>query len=82
MLFKEIMNQQWEAGHREGRQEGLLEGRISTLQEVIFQILGQYGTLPDSLVSKIKNEKDESVLTNWHLAALKSSSLEDFTNNM
>ncbi|HIS46876.1 MAG TPA: Rpn family recombination-promoting nuclease/putative transposase [Candidatus Scybalocola faecigallinarum] len=82
VLFKEIMNQQWEAGHREGRQEGLLEGRISTLQEVIFQSLGQYGTLPDSLVSKIKNEKDESVLTNWHLAALKSSSLEDFTNNM
>ena len=78
MLFKEIMNQQWEAGH----QEGLLEGRIDILQEVIFESLEQYGKLPDTLVSKIKNEKDESVLKAWRRAASKATSLEDFTQNM
>ena len=78
MLFKEIMNQQWEAGH----QEGLLEGRIAILQEVIFESLEQYGKLPDTLVSKIKNEKDESVLKEWRRAASKAASLEDFTQNM
>ncbi len=74
MLFKEIMNQQWEAGHQ--------EGRIDILQEVIFESLEQYGKLPDTLVSKIKNEKDESVLKNWYRAASKAASLEDFTQNM
>ncbi|HIS46932.1 MAG TPA: hypothetical protein IAB46_05080 [Candidatus Scybalocola faecigallinarum] len=78
MLFKEIMNQQWQAGH----QEGLLEGRIATLQEVIFESLEQYGTLPETLVSKIRNEKDESVLKSWRRTASKAASLEDFTKNM
>lgn len=78
MLFKEIMNQQWEAGH----QEGLLEGRIDILQEIIFESLEQYGKLPDTLVSKIKNEKDESVLKAWRRAVSKATSLEDFTQNM
>ena len=78
MLFKEIMNQQWEAGH----QEGLLEGRIDILQEIIFVFLEQYGKLPDALASKIKDEKNETVLKSWRRAASKATSLEDFTQNM
>ena len=70
MLFKEIMNQQWEAGHQ--------EGRIDILQEVIFESLEQYGKLPDTLVSKIKNEKDESVLKNLVPCRVKGSVLRGF----
>lgn len=57
-----IKKEGWEEGKIEGRQEGRQEGKQEGKQEFLFKMLeGRFGTVPISLINKIKSEQSDRI---------------------
>lgn len=74
MIFEEMLRDERE----EGRVEGLAEGRVKSICELLEEI----GQIPDELYNRIENEKDLPTLSRWHKLAAKSETLEAFMKKM
>ena len=70
MIFEEML--------RDERAEGKAEGKI----ESILELLEEMGQIPDTLQSRIINEKNLETLTKWLKLAAKSDSLDEFLKKM
>ena len=66
MIFQEML--------REERTEGKLE----IAREYIFELLGELGSVPLELREKIEQEKDMSVLKEYHCKAARAISMDQF----
>ena len=53
------------------------EGRDTTIEN-IFDLLSDYGEIPDDLRTQITNQKDISILQQWLKFAARSGSIEEF----
>lgn len=71
-----------EAGLAEGKAAGLVEGRIDGMIEAIFELLGEFGTVPEHLEQRIGEQRDMAVLSRWHKLAAKASSIQEFEKKM
>lgn len=52
-------------------------GRDTTIEN-IFDLLSDYGEIPEDLKEQITDQKDVSVLRHWHKLAARSASIEEF----
>lgn len=68
--------------HNEGRIEGKIEGRTDELVKSIHEFLSDLGTIPESIATRIDNEKDLDTLRRWLKAAGKSKSIEEFAKHL
>ena len=82
MLLELMLKDERKAGKieglKEGREEGLKEGRI----EDLLELLEERSVVPENLRKTIMEETDLSTLKKWLKLAAKSSSIEQFMENM
>jgi flagellar biosynthesis/type III secretory pathway protein FliH len=77
MSLAEQLRQQ---GHRQGHQQGHQEGVENGLRKAIIEVLEiRFQTIPEGLVEMIQAIHEESRLSALHRAAIRASTLEDFT---
>ena len=74
MLLELMLNDE----HKAGKIEGLIEGRI----EDLLELLEELSAVPEKLRETIMEETDLSTLKRWLKLAAKSSSIEQFMENM
>ncbi|RHV83241.1 hypothetical protein DXA96_20120 [Lachnospiraceae bacterium OF09-33XD] len=74
MIFEELL--------KEERSEGKTEGRIEATAEAILELLEVLGPVPGHLSSVICSETDLELLKKWHRLAARSTSVQQFINNM
>ena len=60
------------------RKDGFNDGFGNGFEEAIFNLLSDYGKIPEDLKEQINNQKDISILRQWHKLAARSDSIEDF----
>lgn len=66
-------------GYDNGFNKGFTEASKSTLVNNIFDLLSDYcSEIPEDLKEQINNQKDISILRQWHKLAARSDSIEDF----
>ena len=70
MRFEELL--------RDREKKGILQAR----QESIFDLLQDYGNIPQDISDRISKEKDLAVLKQWMKLAARSSSIEEFQEKM
>lgn len=63
---------------RKGRQAGLAEGKA----ESILELLEDCGTVPESLKTKLYEQKDADILTRWLKLSARVTTVEQFTEQM
>ena len=68
----------WYEMLRDEREEGKAEG----LGLAIMELLSELGAVPEAVSSKIMQETDATILTQWLKLASKSGSVEQFMENM
>ena len=56
------------------RKDGFNDG----FEEAIFNLLSDYGKIPEDLKEQINNQKDFSILRQWLKLAARADSIEDF----
>lgn len=59
---------------RQTREEGRLEGR----QEIILELLSEYGEVPQELENIIRDQEDYEILKRWNRLAAQAVSVEEF----
>ena len=62
----------------EGREEGILEG----MTKAVIDLLEELGQVPQRIAEHIRAEDDLSVLSRWHRAAARATSIAEFEENM
>lgn len=60
--------------------DGIEKGKIQGKTEDILSFLREIGEVPTDLQSKIKEEKDLNLLSQWLKAAAKAKSMQDFAD--
>ena len=78
MIFEELLKEE----RSEGKTEGRIEGRIEAMAEAILELLEVLGPVPGHLSSVICSETDLELLKKWHRLAARSTSVQQFINNM
>lgn len=63
---------------RQTKEEGREEGRIEERQEMILELLSEYGELPEKLENDVKDQEDYEILRYWSRLAAKAASVEEF----
>lgn len=66
----------------EEKKQAIAEAVENNTMDNIFDILKEYGTIPESLKEKIKAEKSIDALKQWLILAAKSDSIEEFMEKM
>ena len=74
----EIADKIRQEGHEVGKAEGLIEGKI----ESILELLEELGNIPKQLIRRISEETNSEVLSKWHKYAAKASSFAEFEAKM
>lgn len=72
--LEELFEDGWREGQREGEKAGLRRGK----REAIFELLEEYGEVPEKIKKQIVKEEDMEILKIWHKLAAKAESMEDF----
>lgn len=72
----------YEEGYGEGYGEGYDKAALRTKVESVFELLEEYGTLPEDLKKKISLEQDKRVLSKWLKLAARVNSIEEFSQLM
>ena len=78
MTFQELLNDEREAGRKEGRAEGLKEGRT----QMIFESLERLGNISDELRQRIDRETDLEILRKWCKLAIGVDTIAQFEREM
>lgn len=66
----------------EGRKEGIGQGRVDTLQEMILLVLAQKGDICDEMIEKIQQQKEMDVLERWLHVVLETDMLEEIKEKL
>ena len=69
-------------GIEKGREEGREEGERKSKIDDILNFLSDFGSVPDDLRETIFSQTDISTLSQWLKKAARSSSIEEFTENI
>ena len=77
MIFEEMLREE----KQEGRQEGLLEGRIEATREGIFELLEDFGEVPDKLRDRMEALEELGDLKFLFKLAAKADSIENFVKD-
>lgn len=78
MLFDSFETYDVQAVRKESREEGKIENCI----ENILSLLEDFGTIPDELVTYLKQETCLDTLKKWHKFAAKAESIENFQSKI
>ena len=78
MLFDSFETYDVQAVRKEIREEGKIENCI----ENILSLLEDFGTIPDELVTYLKQETCLDTLKKWHKFAAKAESIENFQSKI
>ena len=81
-LFADELSERENQGIGKGIEKGIAQGIEKGKIDDILELLAELGPVPDRLRKKITSQSDCDILTKWLKLAAKSSSIEDFTNNM
>ena len=81
-IMCEITDRIRNEGKEEGRVEGREEGRVEGMMGAIVELLEEIGQVPRRIAELIQAEHDLSVLSRWHKAAARASSIAEFEANM
>lgn len=63
---------------RDAAKEATKTATLNTKIQDIYELLNDYGPIPEELTSKLNNEKDINILKKWLKLAAKADSLEEF----
>ena len=74
MIFKEMLQDEWNEGRAEDRAEGRAES--------IIMLLSELGDVPKILEEEILAQKDLSIMAKWIKLAAKSETIEMFEKQM
>ena len=74
MHLDELIAWHW----KDGFNDGFAEASRNTLTNNIFDLLSDYGEIPDDLREQINNQNDISILRQWNKLAARTDSIEDF----
>ena len=77
-IMCEIADRIRQEGHEVGKAEGIIEGKI----ESILELLEELGNIPKQLMQRISKETNSEVLSKWHKYAAKASSFAEFEAKM
>ena len=73
MIFEEMLREERQEGLEAGRKEGLEAGR-----EAVIEVLGELGTVPESLILKMESVEEFESLTALLKLAAKADSINAF----
>ena len=65
-------------GESAGMEKGQALGELSGRAAFIVELLEETGPVPEWLRARINREKDREILSQWHRAAAKAGSTEEF----
>ncbi len=71
-----------EKASREAMQEGRQEGRQEGNREAVFELLEEYGVIPEHIREAVVAQKDLEVLKRWLKLAARAGSMEQFEKEM
>lgn len=84
MAFKYNIIKAFEDERAEGKAEGIAEGKTAGKTEgkteSILELLEDFGEIPNEIKEAIMEQKDLSVLKEWHKKAARVNSMEEFEN--
>lgn len=60
------------------RRAGISEGISQGISEGIFDLLNDLGEIPEDVKERIETENNHGVLREWHRAAAKATTMEEF----
>lgn len=69
------LNKKWE---EKGLLTGIEQGAISSRREDIIENLKEIGSIDDTIIKKINNEKDIIILKKWVRISARVNSLDEF----
>jgi len=72
------LDDMYESAKREGKREGELKGRREERINMVFLMLEKYGKISKQLKSRIRQEQDLEVLSQWIRQAMTVKSLGEF----
>lgn len=64
------------------REEGIKKGREEAKREDIFELLEEYGAVPEHIREAVLAQWDSNVLKRWHKLAARAGSMEQFEKEM
>ena len=79
---KYIREEEYAEGHAEGRAEGLTDGAINNMHACIQELLSELGTIPDTLLNRINDERNMERLRIMFRLSAKATSISDFEKNI
>lgn len=74
MLFENFETYDVQETRRISKEEGRAEGKA----EFILELLEDIGTVPEDVRTRILKEKNTDILSQWHRAAARAESAEQF----
>ena len=80
--MEEGMKQGMEQGMEKGMKQGMEQGMAKGIAKSILQLLEEQGTIPKQLSDEILAQTDAAVLTRWLKLAAKTTSIEEFMQEM
>ncbi|MCM1162602.1 MAG: hypothetical protein NC412_15470, partial [Roseburia sp.] len=81
-IRQESMQEGIQEGMQKGMQEGVQKGMQEAKQEAVFELLEEYGVIPEHVRETVLAQKDLEVLKRWHKLAAKADSMEQFEKEM
>ena len=81
MIFEEMLREERQEGLEAGRKEGLEAGRKEGLEagrKAVIEVLGELGTVPESLILKMESVEEFESLTALLKLAAKAESIDAF----
>lgn len=78
VFVKGIREEGYEEGMIEGEAKGEVKGEAKGLKEGIFDLLEDYGGIPENLRTKIINQTDLEGLRKWLKIAARVKTIEEF----
>ena len=69
-------------GIQKGMREGMREGMQKAKQEAVFELLEEYGVIPEHIREAVLAQRDLEVLKGWHKLAARTDSMEQFEKEM
>ena len=69
-------------GIQKGIQKGMREGMQKAKQEAVFELLEEYGVIPEHIREAVLAQRDLEVLKGWHKLAARTDSMEQFEKEM
>ncbi|MBD5545508.1 MAG: Rpn family recombination-promoting nuclease/putative transposase [Lachnospiraceae bacterium] len=82
MTVEEWVNDRVSMSIEKAQQEARQEAQQEATQEAVFELLEEYGTIPEHVREAVLAQRDLKVLKRWHKLAARAGSIEQFEKEM